>query len=185
MSALLSHCHSTRSSREAISRAKSAQTVGIILGTLGRQGNPAILRHLKQLLQRRGIRVCQFLMAEVMPQRLALHPEIDAWVQIACPRLSIDWGTGFDKPVLTPYEMCVAMESTEWKASGTVLCRANGGGFDCRSRNTCSGFQEVYPMDFYADGGGPWANMHHRKPLGAQAKQSKPVEAAAVETAAS
>jgi 2-(3-amino-3-carboxypropyl)histidine synthase len=24
---------------------------------------------------------------------------VDAWVQIACPRLSIDWGEGFQKPV--------------------------------------------------------------------------------------
>lgn len=27
------------------------------------------------------------------------------WVQVACPRLSIDWGLAFDKPLLTPYEV--------------------------------------------------------------------------------
>lgn len=27
------------------------------------------------------------------------------WVQIACPRLSIDWGTAFSKPLLSPYEV--------------------------------------------------------------------------------
>lgn len=27
------------------------------------------------------------------------------WVQVACPRLSIDWGEAFDKPLLTPYEV--------------------------------------------------------------------------------
>lgn len=27
------------------------------------------------------------------------------WVQIACPRLSIDWGEAFSKPLLTPYEV--------------------------------------------------------------------------------
>ena len=27
------------------------------------------------------------------------------WVQVACPRLSIDWGLAFDKPILTPYEV--------------------------------------------------------------------------------
>ena len=30
---------------------------------------------------------------------------VDAWIQIACPRLSIDWGEGFHKPTLTPYEV--------------------------------------------------------------------------------
>lgn len=27
------------------------------------------------------------------------------WIQIACPRLSIDWGTAFSKPLLSPYEV--------------------------------------------------------------------------------
>lgn len=28
-----------------------------------------------------------------------------SWVQIACPRLSIDWGMAFEKPLLSPYEV--------------------------------------------------------------------------------
>ena len=27
-------------------------------------------------------------------------------LQVACPRLSIDWGSAFERPVLTPYEVC-------------------------------------------------------------------------------
>ena len=27
------------------------------------------------------------------------------WVQVACPRLSIDWGYAFPKPLLSPYEV--------------------------------------------------------------------------------
>ena len=30
-----------------------------------------------------------------------------SWIQIACPRLSIDWGEYFDTPLLTPYEAMV------------------------------------------------------------------------------
>lgn len=34
------------------------------------------------------------------------HPvSLCRWVQIACPRLSIDWGTAFSKPLLSPYEV--------------------------------------------------------------------------------
>ena len=29
----------------------------------------------------------------------------DRWVQVACPRLSIDWGYAFPKPLLSPYEV--------------------------------------------------------------------------------
>ena len=28
-----------------------------------------------------------------------------SWIQIACPRLSIDWGYAFAKPLLSPYEV--------------------------------------------------------------------------------
>ena len=71
------------------------------------------------------------LMSEIFPDRLKLMPSVGAWVQIACPRLSIDWGTGFSRPLLTPYEMNVALREIEWKSD--------------------------YPMDFYAyESLGPW-----------------------------
>jgi diphthamide biosynthesis enzyme Dph1/Dph2-like protein len=28
-----------------------------------------------------------------------------SWIQTSCPRLSIDWGAGFQTPILTPYEV--------------------------------------------------------------------------------
>lgn len=166
--------------RAAIEAAAGARSWGLVLGTLGRQGNPAILDRLKQLLERQGrayVTVllsgergdcgrqmgeaggtgeaqgrlhlcaapsaglcvaawCRCLLvwpwpslhctaamhtplpcpsspnapacapAEVSPPKLAaLGAGVDAWVQIACPRLSIDWGEGFTKPTLNPYEV--------------------------------------------------------------------------------
>jgi len=38
------------------------------------------------------------------------------WVQIACPRLSIDWGEAFSKPLLTPYEV----SSPRWVSGGPL-----------------------------------------------------------------
>lgn len=35
------------------------------------------------------------------------------WVQIACPRLSIDWGTAFSKPLLSPYEVNMHLRVSE------------------------------------------------------------------------
>ena len=51
----------------------------------------------------------QVLLSEVAPWKLALMDGVDAWIQIACPRLSIDWGEGFQKPTLTPYEALIAL----------------------------------------------------------------------------
>ena len=49
--------------------------------------------------------VLQVLLSEVAPWKLDMMSNVDAWIQIACPRLSIDWGDGFHKPTLTPYEV--------------------------------------------------------------------------------
>ena len=39
-----------------------------------------------------------------------MFDDVDAFVQVACPRLSIDWGYAFNKPLLTPYEAMVMLE---------------------------------------------------------------------------
>lgn len=41
------------------------------------------------------------------------------------------------QPLLSPYEADVALEETAWR--------------------------QVYPMDFYAKGSGPWTNMHEKR----------------------
>ena len=120
--------------RAAIDKAKGAQTFGIVLGTLGRQGNPAILCRVKKLLSAHGRRSFIVLLSEVFPAKLALMPDADAWVQVACPRLSIDWGHFFARSVLSPYELEVAMGEERWH-------------------------EDSYPMDYYAKSeGNLWSN---------------------------
>ncbi|XP_016414118.1 diphthamide biosynthesis protein 1-like [Sinocyclocheilus rhinocerous] len=120
---------------QAIERARSAQRWGLILGTLGRQGNPKILEHLESRLESLGRSFTRVLLSEIFPGKLELLADVDAWVQIACPRLSIDWGTAFSKPLLSPYEAAVALQQVEW--------------------------QEVYPMDFYSNQSlGAWTPNH-------------------------
>ncbi len=56
-------------------------------------------------------------------------------MQIACPRLSIDWGTAFKKPLLSPYELSVALDTAKLPAD--------------------------YPIDFYARNSlGPWTKNY-------------------------
>ncbi|XP_060586857.1 2-(3-amino-3-carboxypropyl)histidine synthase subunit 1-like [Ruditapes philippinarum] len=136
--------------RQAIARASRAQNIGIILGTLGRQGNPKILQHLQDKIVESGRKYVTVLLSEIFPNKLALFQDIDAWVQIACPRLSIDWGMAFDKPLLSPYEMSVALNSVQW--------------------------QSVYPMDFYAnDSLGAWTNNNEaHRPV--RQRKTRPVK---------
>ncbi|XP_072285337.1 2-(3-amino-3-carboxypropyl)histidine synthase subunit 1 isoform X2 [Pyxicephalus adspersus] len=134
---------------QAIKSAVGAKTWGLILGTLGRQGSPKILEHLESRLQALGCRYVRLLLSEIFPNKLKLFPEVEAWVQIACPRLSIDWGTAFAKPLLNPYEASVALKEAEW--------------------------QKTYPMDFYANQSlGPWTVNHEsHRPSRIASKQTK------------
>ncbi|EGC36918.1 hypothetical protein DICPUDRAFT_150525 [Dictyostelium purpureum] len=118
--------------REAIEKATNAKRFGIILGTLGRQGSPKILEHLENLMKTNNKEYTVVLLSEIFPAKLDMFSDIEAWIQIACPRLSIDWGYAFTTPLLNPYEAEVCLGAIDW--------------------------QSVYPMDFYSKAGGKWTN---------------------------
>ncbi|KAI9804720.1 MAG: Diphthamide biosynthesis protein 1 [Sarcosagium campestre] len=95
--------------REAINAARSAKKWGLILGALGRQGNPHTMALIEAHLAERAIPSVKLLLSEIFPGKLELMPDVECWVQIACPRLSIDWGYAFPRPLLTPYEALIAL----------------------------------------------------------------------------
>ncbi|KAG7891560.1 hypothetical protein KL936_001503 [Ogataea polymorpha] len=114
---------------DAVRRASEAKKIGLILGALGRQGNPVTVERLEQQLTRAGKTVIKIILSEIFPGKLSMFDDIDAFVQVACPRLSIDWGYAFHKPLLTPYEAMV-MLGEEQKFE-----------------------KDFYPMDYYAKDG--------------------------------
>ncbi|KAF2089860.1 hypothetical protein K490DRAFT_36363 [Saccharata proteae CBS 121410] len=122
----------------AIQSARKAKKWGLILGALGRQGNPHTLTMIENQLKKKGIPCIKLLLSEIFPGKLQLmNGGVETWVQIACPRLSIDWGYAFPRPLLSPYEALVALGVREagWMEEGKGSAR------------------EVYPMDFYAKEG--------------------------------
>ncbi|KAG1755947.1 putative diphthamide synthesis protein-domain-containing protein [Suillus lakei] len=119
---------------------------GIILGTLGRQGSFKQMQAITHQLStsKTDIPYIPILLSELSPAKLALfNPYISTFIQTACPRLSIDWGYAFDRPLLSPYETAVVVgQAKGWmneEKEGHE--RAKGG---------------RYPMDFY-EAGSPWA----------------------------
>lgn len=114
---------------DAIKTAVKAKKIGLILGALGRQGSPVTLDRLEVELAKKGIKVVKIILSEIFPQKLSMFDDIDAFVQVACPRLSIDWGYAFDKPLLTPYEAMVMLENDRMWDEG------------------------YYPMDYYEKDG--------------------------------
>jgi 2-(3-amino-3-carboxypropyl)histidine synthase len=114
----------------AIRTAKKARRWGLILGSLGRQGNPNTLRRIEDALEKKGIPYVNLLLSEIFPGKLAMMSgDVECWVQVACPRLSIDWGYAFPRPLLTPYEALVALDVLEYQQ------------------------EKPYPMDYYGKDG--------------------------------
>ncbi|KAH8130135.1 diphthamide biosynthesis protein 1 [Trichoderma asperelloides] len=120
--------------RSAIQTARKARRWGLILGSLGRQGNPHTLALIERELAERGIPKVDLLLSEIFPGKLAMMSDVECWVQVACPRLSIDWGYAFPRPLLTPYEALV------------VLGKRSGWGKE-------EGGDGIYPMDYYGRDG--------------------------------
>ncbi|KAF8489112.1 diphthamide synthesis protein [Gautieria morchelliformis] len=118
---------------------------GVILGTLGRQGSFKQLQaitHQLTLHQNKPPHV-PILLSEISPAKLALFgPHVSTFVQTSCPRLSIDWGYAFDRPLLSPYEVSVAVgRSQSWMEQ--------------------EGRDAAYPMDFYA-ANSPWTDARRK-----------------------
>ena len=126
---------------DAIQQARTASTVGIVLGTLGRQGNPAIVGHIRLLLRQHRKRYVIVLLSEIFPMKLDMFPQVDAWVQVACPRLSVDWGHMFTTPLLNPYELEICLGCAKWDEGEETSVSS-------------------YPMDFYKGEGGAWTNYY-------------------------
>ena len=120
--------------KESVEVMKRGGTFGFVLGTLGRQGNEKVYDRMIERLQRHSeCKHVKVLLPEIVHDTLKVFSSIDVWVQIACPRLSIDWGSSFSPPLLNPYEFAQSIKM--------LLNKDN-----CASEVT----EKVYPMDFYS-----------------------------------
>ncbi|KAL7166743.1 hypothetical protein ACSBR2_037422 [Camellia fascicularis] len=166
------------SRRNAIVKAREAKNWGIVMGTLGRQGNPRILDRLVKKMREKGLAWTVVLMSELSPMRIALFGDwVDAWIQIACPRLSIDWGDAFAKPLLTPFEaeICLGDLPGWWERKPVEdLNSCCNDGLDCSKNESCCVGNNGdikdkeedavdYPMDYYAQDGGEWNSCYSKK----------------------
>ncbi|XP_055529860.1 2-(3-amino-3-carboxypropyl)histidine synthase subunit 1 [Wyeomyia smithii] len=162
------HAEMRKNRKQAIDVGRNAQKFGLILGTLGRQGSTKVMAHLQKRLKYHNRQAVIILLSEIFPSKLELFKDVDAFVQVACPRLSIDWGTAFPKPLLTPYELSVALGDAQWKLDNDHGLLSNSikepESLKENSLSATHTLSEAYPMDFYANKSlGEWTPNH--KPL--------------------
>lgn len=98
-----------------IQEAEHAMEIGIIMGLKAGQKRVDQALKIKNLIGGAGKKATLLALKEITPEALMQFPVIDAFVNTACPRLSLDDAERFRKPLLTPSEMFVALGRLQWE----------------------------------------------------------------------
>jgi 2-(3-amino-3-carboxypropyl)histidine synthase len=98
-----------------VQQATAAKTFGIIIGLKPGQLHLEIALQVKEAIRKRGKTALLIAVNEVAPETLLEFPTIDAYVNTACPRISLEAPAKFSKPVLTVNEFMVAVGEVSWE----------------------------------------------------------------------
>ncbi len=103
----------------SISEAKKAKEFGALIGLKIGQKRFEEAVMIKEKLEKNGRNVTLLAIREITPEALMQFLNIDAFVNTACPRISLDDASRFRKPILTVNEVLVALDELSWEE----LCR--------------------------------------------------------------
>lgn len=106
----------------AVYKALDARVFGVITGLKEGQKMLGRSKWISERLEMNGRAVVRIALRDVTPERLAPHREIEAFVQTACPRISID-GFNFDRPVLSIPQADALVALMEGREIGEFLQR--------------------------------------------------------------
>lgn len=98
-----------------IEKAKDANIVGILVGTLGVLNYLSAIDHLKRLIRAAGKKPYTLVVGKPNVAKLANFQEVDVYVLVACPENTLLDSKEFFRPIVTPFELEVALNSSrEW-----------------------------------------------------------------------
>jgi len=100
----------------SIQQAKDAKTFGVLIGLKPGQEHLAKALKIKELAEKHGKTVLVLVGREITPEVLLEFPTIDAYINTACPRISLEATSKFSKPVLTQSEFKVAIGEASWES---------------------------------------------------------------------
>ncbi len=107
----------------AVYKALDARVFGVVTGLKEGQKMLGRSRWISKRLEMNGRKVVELAMRDITAERLAPHREIEAFVQTACPRISID-GFTFDRPVLSIPQADALVALMEGREPGEFLERS-------------------------------------------------------------
>lgn len=99
----------------SLQEAARVERFGILVGLKSGQNRIEKALQIKRKLHRVGKKPTLLAVREVTPESLMQYPTIDAYVNTACPRISLDDASKFQKPVLTVNEALVVAGEITWE----------------------------------------------------------------------
>lgn len=104
-----------------IEKAKDCDIIGIVVGTLAVSNYLEILEYLKKMIKAAGKKYYTFVMGKLNIPKLANFAEIDMFVLVACPENTLLDSKDFFKPIITPFELEIALvKGKEWNSQYTT-----------------------------------------------------------------
>ncbi|KAJ3671511.1 hypothetical protein LUZ60_007590 [Juncus effusus] len=98
-----------------VEKAKDANIVGILVGTLGVAGYLHIIDQMKELIEKAGKKSYTLVMGRPTSHKLANFPEIEVFVYVSCAQTALLDSKDFLSPVITPFEATLAFaKGREW-----------------------------------------------------------------------
>ncbi|MBC7131174.1 2-(3-amino-3-carboxypropyl)histidine synthase, partial [Candidatus Bathyarchaeota archaeon] len=103
-----------RSRWAQIQEARKAKKIAILVGLKPGQKRFETTLSLKERLKTLGKEVFILAVREITPEVVMNFPSIEAYVNTACPRISLDDSGRFHRPILTVNEALVLMDELSW-----------------------------------------------------------------------
>lgn len=97
-----------------VEKIRNSNLIGILVGTLEVGNSLQMIEKLKTMIAKSGRRSCLIIIGKVSPAKLANFPEVDCFVMVACPKNTLHDAKEYFCPIVTPYELAVALNYTEW-----------------------------------------------------------------------
>uniref|UniRef100_A0A453HFX3 Diphthamide biosynthesis protein 2 n=1 Tax=Aegilops tauschii subsp. strangulata TaxID=200361 RepID=A0A453HFX3_AEGTS len=91
-----------------VEKAKDANIVGILVGTLGVAGYLDIIEQMKNLIKTAGKKSYTLVMGRPNSAKLANFPECEVFVYVSCAQTALLDSKEFLAPVITPFEAVLA-----------------------------------------------------------------------------
>lgn len=117
-------------------RLSSAAVIGILVNTLSVKNYMTALEHVQSLISASGKKAYTFVVGKLNPAKLANFAEVGGWVVIGCWESSLIDSKEFLAPVVTPFELEIALMRDDCRIWGqewisdfqTLLERKQAGG---------------------------------------------------------